>query len=93
MFVEVTSWYIWISPYTSFGIVGEPLFWLCTGSDVNPLGPQLGAIVGELRPDSQRYFDIHHSRADVLENVNKRELEFGALNMAALIYLVDKYGF
>jgi carboxypeptidase Q len=63
------------------------------GSDVSPMEPVLGAIVGELRPDSQRYFDIHHSRADVLENVNKRELELGALNMAALIYLVDKYGF
>ena len=63
------------------------------GSDVSPMEPVLGSIVGELRPDSQRYFDIHHSRADVLENVNKRELELGALNMAALIYLVDKYGF
>ena len=62
------------------------------GSDVNPMGPQLGAVVGELRPDSQRYFDYHHSRADVLENVNKRELEMGTVNMAALIYLVDKYG-
>ncbi|GGB24548.1 M20/M25/M40 family metallo-hydrolase [Puia dinghuensis] len=62
------------------------------GSDVSPLGPQLGAVVGELRPDSQRYFDYHHSRGDVLENVNKRELELGAVNMAALIYLVDKYG-
>jgi carboxypeptidase Q len=63
------------------------------GSDVSPMQPVLGSIVGELRPDSQRYFDIHHSRADVLENVNKRELELGALNMAALVYLVDKYGF
>jgi carboxypeptidase Q len=62
------------------------------GSDVNPLRPQVGAVVGELRPDSQRYFDYHHSRADVLENVNKRELEMGAVNMAALVYLVDKYG-
>jgi len=62
------------------------------GSDVNPLGPQLGAVVGELRPDSQRYFDYHHARNDVLENVNKRELELGATNMAALVYLVDKYG-
>ncbi len=62
------------------------------GSDVNPLRSQLGAVVGELRPDSQRYFDYHHARTDVLENVNKRELELGALNMAALIYLVDKYG-
>lgn len=63
------------------------------GSDVNPLGPQVGAVVGELRPDSQRYFDYHHARNDVLENVNKRELELGAVNMAALVYLVDKYGF
>jgi len=63
------------------------------GTDINPLERQVGAVVGELRPDSQRYFDIHHSRADVLENVNKRELELGAINMAALIYLVDKYGF
>jgi carboxypeptidase Q len=62
------------------------------GADVNPLRPQLGAVVGELHPDSQRYFDYHHSRADVLENVNKRELELGTVNMAALIYLVDKYG-
>jgi hypothetical protein len=63
------------------------------GSDVTPMGSQLGAVVGELLPDSQRYFDLHHSRADVLENVNKRELELGTVNMAALIYLVDKYGF
>ena len=63
------------------------------GSDVSPMKPMLGAVVGELLPDSQRYFDLHHSRADVLENVNKRELELGTINMAALIYLVDKYGF
>lgn len=62
------------------------------GSDVNPMQRVLGSVVGEYRPDSQRYFDYHHSRGDVLEVVNKRELELGAVNMAALIYLVDKYG-
>jgi hypothetical protein len=61
------------------------------GSDTNPMAAAIGAVVGELRPDSQRYFDYHHARTDVLENVNKRELELGAVNMAALIYLVDKY--
>ena len=61
------------------------------GSDVNPMQRVLGSVVGEYRPDSQRYFDFHHSRGDVLEVVNKRELELGAVNMAALIYLVDKY--
>jgi hypothetical protein len=63
------------------------------GSDTNPLQGAVGAVVGELRPDSQRYFDYHHARTDVLENVNKRELELGAVNMAVLIYLADKYGF
>ncbi|HVS97932.1 MAG TPA: M20/M25/M40 family metallo-hydrolase [Puia sp.] len=62
------------------------------GSDVNPMQRVLGSVVGEYRPDSQRYFDYHHSRGDVLEVVNKRELELGALDMAALVYLVDKYG-
>ncbi|HVU56119.1 MAG TPA: M20/M25/M40 family metallo-hydrolase [Puia sp.] len=61
------------------------------GSDVEPM-EQLGVVVGELRPDSQRYFDYHHTRSDVLEVVNKREMELGAFNMAALVYLVDKYG-
>lgn len=61
------------------------------GSDVEPM-EKLGVVVGELRPDSQRYFDYHHTRNDVLEVVNKREMELGAFSMAALIYLVDKYG-
>ena len=63
------------------------------GADVSPLKTLLGTPVAELMPDSQRYFDYHHSRNDVLANVNKRELELGAINMTALIYLVDKYGF
>jgi carboxypeptidase Q len=62
------------------------------GADVEPLNEMMGVPVGELIPDSQRYFDYHHSAGDVFENVNKRELELGALNMAALVYLVDKYG-
>ena len=48
--------------------------------------------LGSIMPDSQRYFDIHHTRNDVFENVNKRELELGAVNIAGLIYLIDKYG-
>jgi carboxypeptidase Q len=62
------------------------------GADVEPLNEATGAMASELIPDSQRYFDIHHSAADVFEKVNKRELELGAINMAALIYLTDKYG-
>jgi carboxypeptidase Q len=62
------------------------------GADISPLDRMLKTPVAELRPDSQRYFDVHHARSDVFEAVNKRELELGAINMAALIYVVDKYG-
>ena len=62
------------------------------GADIGPLNRTQQTPVAGLIPDSQRYFDIHHSRNDTFEAVNKRELELGAVNMAALIYLVDKYG-
>lgn len=62
------------------------------GADIGPLNRAFKTPLAGLEPDSQRYFDIHHARSDVFEAVNKRELELGAVNMAALIYLVDKYG-
>jgi len=63
------------------------------GSDIGPLKAKSKSVVliGYL-PDSQRYFDVHHSANDVFENVNKRELELGAASMAALIYLIDQHG-
>lgn len=61
------------------------------GADVGPLLLQ-GTTVGNLVPDSQRYFDIHHTAEDSLDKVNKRELELGAASLAALIYLVDTEG-
>lgn len=61
------------------------------GADIGQLN-SIGAVTGGLSPDSQRYFDYHHARSDVFEAVNKRELNLGAVNMAALIYLIDKYG-
>jgi carboxypeptidase Q len=83
---KIRRWIRLLQPYGVYEFSGDG-----GGADVKPLGDQ-GVVVGELVPDSQRYFDYHHSRGDVLEIVNKRELELGALNMAALIYLVDKYG-
>ena len=62
------------------------------GSDIGSLQKTQNTPQASYSPDSQRYFDIHHARSDVFENVNKRELQLGAVNMAALIYLVDKYG-
>lgn len=62
------------------------------GVDIGPLGEKLGTALCGFLPDSQRYFDIHHASTDTFESVNKRELELGAVNMAALIYLVDQHG-
>jgi Zn-dependent M28 family amino/carboxypeptidase len=62
-----------------------------SGVDVSPLKNQFPniALFGFL-PDSQRYFDIHHSPNDVFENVNKRELELGCAAIASLLYYIDK---
>ena len=61
------------------------------GADIGPLAP-LGAVLFGFKPDSQRYFDYHHTPADRFEAVSQRELELGAGSMAALVYLLDKYG-
>jgi carboxypeptidase Q len=86
-FQKVLSWRELIAPYgcSEFTRGGG-------GADIGPLNRAFGTPVAGLHPDSQRYFDYHHARNDVFEAVNKRELELGAVNMAALIYLVDKYG-
>lgn len=63
------------------------------GADIGPLKRESDKVVLiGYKPDSQRYFDIHHSRLDVFENVNKRELELGAASITALTYLIDQYG-
>ncbi len=63
------------------------------GADIGPLKKVFSDIVlSGLVPDSQRYFDLHHAKTDVFEAVNKRELLLGAVNMAAMIYLIDQYG-
>jgi carboxypeptidase Q len=61
------------------------------GADIGPLGPQ-GTVLLGLIPDSQRYFDYHHAGNDNFDTVSKRELELGAASMAAMLYLIDKYG-
>ncbi len=62
-----------------------------SGADIGPLKNQKGLLSG-YSPDSQRYFDYHHAATDVFDAVNKRELELGAASMAALVYLLDRYG-
>jgi Zn-dependent M28 family amino/carboxypeptidase len=61
------------------------------GADISPLAPQGVPLIGFL-PDSQRYFNYHHTPEDTFDKVDKRELELGAASMASLIYLIDRYG-
>ncbi len=61
------------------------------GADIGPLAQQ-GTVLLGLIPDSQRYFDYHHAANDTFDKVSKRELELGSAAMAAMLYLIDKYG-
>ncbi len=78
----------------------EPLFqriglqWIRPGGggvDIGPLG-ESGTILMSLVPDSQRYFDVHHSGTDTLDKVNPRELQMGANAMALLAWLLSEEG-
>ena len=86
-FQKVSAWRSLIAPYgcSEFAMGGG-------GADIGPLNRTFKTPLSGLQPDSQRYFDYHHARNDTFEAVNKRELELGAVNMAALIWLVDRYG-
>ncbi len=61
-----------------------------SGADIGPLKGENVTLVG-YRPDSQRYFDYHHTSTDTFDKVNKRELELGSASMTSIIYLMDKY--
>ena len=84
-YAMVSGWLPLLEPYGLYFTTGG------SGADINPLKSQKGVLIG-LRPDSQRYFDYHHTAIDLIETVNKRELELGAAAMTSLIYLIDKYG-
>ncbi len=62
-----------------------------SGVDIQYLKDQGVACIGFI-PDSQRYFDYHHTPNDTFDKVNKRELEMGAATMAALVYLLAEHG-
>lgn len=59
------------------------------GADISPLKNQ-GVTLISLRPDSQRYFDYHHTAEDTFEKVSPRELALGTAAMASLLYLLDQ---
>ncbi len=81
---QIQSWKSLFFPYGVFNFD-----WEYAGADISPL-QDLGVPLAELIPDSERYFDIHHTAEDTFDKVNKRELHFGAATMAQLIYMIDQ---
>lgn len=85
-FSAILGWSDLLIPYDLRKIVQGP-----GEADIEPLRDQGTTLIGFL-PDSQKYFDYHHSEADTFDKVNKRELELGSAAMASLIYLIDQNG-
>jgi len=84
-FRKVIEWLPLLEPYgLSFRKGGS-------GADISGLKGQKGLLFG-FEPDSQRYFDYHHTPIDEPDVVNKRELELGAAAIMSLVFLLDKYG-
>lgn len=83
---RIQSWKPLLEPYglSDFSQPGG-------GADIGPLAPLGVTLIGYL-PDSQRYFNYHHTPVDTFDKVDKRELELGAAAMAALVYLIDQHG-
>lgn len=59
------------------------------GADISPLKP-LGTVDAVILPDSQRYFNYHHTVEDTFDKVDKRELELGAAAMASFMYMLSE---
>ena len=82
--LQIQSWRALFLPY---GVHNFEIQY--AGTDIGPMKP-LGVPLAELIPDSQRYFEIHHSEEDTFDKVNRRELLLGAATMGQLIYMIDK---
>lgn len=81
---QIQSWSKLFLPYGVYNF--EEKF---SGTDLYPLH-DMGVPAAELMPDSQRYFDIHHTEEDTFDKVNRRELLLGAVAMTHIIYMIDK---
>jgi len=81
---QIKGWSALFLPYGVYNFEGK-----YSGTDIYPLH-DMGVPTAELVPDSQRYFDIHHTEEDTFEKVNRRELLLGAAAMTQIIYMIDK---
>jgi carboxypeptidase Q len=83
LYNKVIVWQKLLQPYFADRISKEG-----GGADLIAL-EKLGVPCIGFEPDTQRYFDIHHTAQDTFDKINKRELELGAAAIGALLYLLD----
>lgn len=81
---QIQSWRKLFEPYGAYNFELQ-----YAGTDVEPM-EENGVPIAEFVPDSQRYFDIHHTAEDTFDKVNRRELLLGAAVMTQIIYMIDK---
>ena len=74
-FLRVLEWKKLFAPYfINVFIKGG------SGADISNLRKDNNVLSG-LRPNSQRYFDYHHTEIDTFDAVNKRELELSLIHI------------
>ena len=83
---RIHAWQPLLQPYGLWSILKGG-----SGVDIRDLKP-LGVPLIALVTDSQRYFDYQHAASDTFDKVNVRELQLGSASIAALVFLIDKYG-
>lgn len=79
----------WESTFEPYGIEQIRMGW--GGTDIAPM-KKYGVVQIGYVPDSQRYFDLHHTEIDTFDKVNKRELELGAAAISALMWMLSQEG-
>jgi hypothetical protein len=65
--------------------LGMPVADGAGGADIRPLGDR-GVLVVGFRPDDERYFDIHHTRADTLDKVRPADIAEATAAMLGLAW-------
>jgi hypothetical protein len=60
-------------------------------ADIGPLNQNFKTPIASLWSDQQQYFRVHHSTADTYENTDSNSIKLGAINLAIMLYLAEKY--
>jgi len=83
---KIVSWSEFFKPYdVNVFVAGGG------GVDIAPFKDHGTVLMGLLTYPTY-YFNYHHSANDTFDKINRSDMQKGAAAMAALVYLIDKYG-